>query len=302
MTKARLFRPDYPRDPWTALKYLLVWCAAVLAIAGGYRLYMDLRPGRDAAERAHAALVAHDHDTALRLYGEALAEPGLSASERLKLLDERAILRRRMGDLPGAIADRTAAIELMPRSGRFRSERASLHLDAGRPEAALADLEEAIRRDGADAWLLEGRGRARAALGDPEGAVADLTESIRLEPGRYSAFAGRADALRQAGRPREAVADYARALELGPPGDFLRWRILAGRGAALVELGEPDRAMADLDAAAAIATRSAVPLEWRGRAHEAAGRPDRAREDYRGALALDPGNRRAAERLRALGG
>ena len=93
---------------------------------------------------------------------------------------------------------------------------------------ALALCSEALEIDPTYADALWKRGQLYAAQGDWEAAIADYTAAIQADPSWPWFYYLRAQALTELGRAEEAQADLARALELDPV-DELRQQIEALR-------------------------------------------------------------------------
>jgi tetratricopeptide (TPR) repeat protein len=116
----------------------------------------------------------------------------------------RATRRAQGGDLAGAQADVTRALELAPGFPRALGLRGGLKAAAGDLAGARADLDAALAGpDPARGELLEVRGGIRLAAGDREGAARDWAEAI--------------DWLERAGDPRRAqpLRQRLRRLEAG---------------------------------------------------------------------------------------
>ena len=91
-----------------------------------------------------------------------------------------AMRSKRKGDLDGAIADYTKAIELKPD----------------------------------DAGAYNNRGNAKQTKGDLDGAIADYTKAIELKPDDAGAYCNRAAWRKAKGDLGGALADYNKAIEL----------------------------------------------------------------------------------------
>jgi tetratricopeptide (TPR) repeat protein len=138
----------------------------------------------------------------------ALAPPALRPSA----LHNRGTLRHRSGDLAGAEADLTRAIELDPGRVDARVNRAAARKDSGDLAGALADLELALEQlpPGGRAGALHVRGGVRALRDDFRGALADYDAALALEPDNVCFLISRANARYHLRDPL-ARADYRRA-------------------------------------------------------------------------------------------
>ncbi|MDI1443672.1 YbjN domain-containing protein [Polyangium sp. 6x1] len=132
-------------------------------------------------------------------------------------LNNRGNRKQEDGDLDGAIADFTKAVELAPEEHAPRYNRGNARSLAGDVHGAIDDYSKAIEiaPEFAPAW--QRRGLSKQRHGDLAGAIADLDESIRLAPDEPSAYGERA-ALRALRADFEgAVNDCERALAIASP-------------------------------------------------------------------------------------
>jgi Flp pilus assembly protein TadD len=132
-------------------------------------------------------------------------------------LTNRGTQRQEAGDLEGAIADFTAAIELAPRELAPRYNRGNALTLAGDLEGAFSDYTEALRISPEFAPAYQRRGLTRQRMGDLEGAMRDLDTALRLDPTAALAHGERAALRALIGDFDGAVSDALRALELAPP-------------------------------------------------------------------------------------
>jgi tetratricopeptide (TPR) repeat protein len=105
---------------------------------------------------------------------EILAEPNLSASAKAMTLVHRAWARGIMGSRVAAMADYNAADAAFPNSHVVLNERALLKLRQGNIDGALADYSAAIRAKPGEAYPLYGRGLVWRRKGQPAKAEADF--------------------------------------------------------------------------------------------------------------------------------
>jgi len=120
-------------------------------------------------------------------------------------------------------------------------------------------------------------------------AIADYDAAIRLTPDDWIALRGRCYAQAIFNRTAPAVADCDRALQLRPDDPSA----LSNRGFAYLRGHDYERAIADYDAAirrfAASEVGAAAAWFCRGVAKSQLGKRELAEQDFRQALALDPG-------------
>lgn len=138
------------------------------------------------------------------------ATPHSGPPQDSQALLQRGEIRRKQGDLDGAITDYTEALRLNPTSVAH-CNRGNLLLEKGDLDGAIADYTEAIRLNPTDKWPYNRRGFARLVQSDFDGAIADITEVIRLDPEDAMAYQNRAIARQNKGDLDGAVADYNEA-------------------------------------------------------------------------------------------
>jgi len=128
--------------------------------------------------------------------------------------DNRAQFKKATGDLSGALADYSHAIQIDSKyapayNGRGNIKRAKRDLDG-----ALADYNRAIELNGDNATAYYNRGLTKQTKGDLDGALADFNPAIKLDPKNASAYHSRGAARAMKDDLDGALADYNRAIEL----------------------------------------------------------------------------------------
>ncbi len=156
----------------------------------------------------------------------------------------RAIVLASKGDYDGAIADCTQAISISPRLAAAYGNRALAFQGKGDWDAAIRDCTVAIELNRMDASAYNNRGTAYARKGESERALADLRAAARLEPNQpaYRRNLGNAFLLRK--DFLHAIAEYGRAIALDPA-DASAY---SARAAACCAVGQYDQAWADVRA------------------------------------------------------
>jgi tetratricopeptide (TPR) repeat protein len=139
---------------------------------------------------------------------------GPGASQSVEAYN-RGVVKSQKGDVEGAIADYTTAIELNPRFVEAYNNRAGARYEKGEVDAAIVDYTKAIDLDSncESAWF--GRGFARGSMGDWDGAIADYSEAIDLKPTFNACFARGLILLYQF-KDVEAQQDFDQCLVLEP--------------------------------------------------------------------------------------
>ncbi|MBI4617708.1 MAG: tetratricopeptide repeat protein, partial [Planctomycetes bacterium] len=172
----------------------------------------------------------------------------------------RGVARRAQGDVAGAVADFTRAIELDPSFAAAYSNRGSARREQGDLAGAVADFTRAIELDPNFALAYDNRGKARYVQGDLAGAVSDYTRATELDPNYAGAYCNRGSARRDQGDLAGAVGDYTRAIELDP--NFAM--AYSSRGAARRAQGDLAGALADQSKAIELDPNLAAAYNNRG--------------------------------------
>jgi tetratricopeptide (TPR) repeat protein len=196
----------------------------------------------------------------------------------------RAGARAFNGDMNGAIADCTRAIELDPKSEPAVYKRGALKLQKGDYDGAIADLSRAIELSPNAADYYTDRGLAKLRKRDNDGAIVDFTRAIELDAKNAIAYRNRALAKNINGDADGAIADYNRAIGLDPKnaGAF------NSRGNIKKTKGDLDGAIADFTSAIELNSNLAIAYKNRGEAKRAKGDSDGASTDLKKATELDP--------------
>jgi tetratricopeptide (TPR) repeat protein/tRNA A-37 threonylcarbamoyl transferase component Bud32 len=220
-----------------------------------------------------------DDAAALAAYERAIAlDPGSWRS-----LNNRANLRKDLGDFAGAMADYDAALKLRPTDFAMMHNRALLKRDLGDLRGALADADRAVALDG-KATALRGRSTIRHAMGDLEGALADLRRALVLEPDSSNNHFFLADYWQDREDWPQALASYDRVLAINSSslGGLL------GRAFIHQVQGNLSAALADLDRALTIDGEYMSARRQRGNVRLLSGDLRGAREDFDRSIALRP--------------
>lgn len=174
----------------------------------------------------------------------------------------RGTIRMTTGDRPGALLDFTRSIELTPEVKGIEIvyvNRANLHWLDGKHRDAAVDIERALKLNPNFALAYNVRGRLKADAMDLDGARADFDRAILLEPKMMPAYVARAAVNLQAGRLQEAIGDY-KTLMWSLPNDA---DMVASHGIVRGMLGETGQGVDDLLKARTMNPRS-VSDEPRG--------------------------------------
>ena len=131
-------------------------------------------------------------------------------------LVNRGIEKGKEGDLDGAIADFTRAIELNPKDDAPYYNRAQAKWLKKDATGAVADYTRAIELGSTNPAAYNNRGNARAEKNDRDSAIADYTRAIELKPDYARAYYNRAVTKQAKGDATGAKADFKRAEKLDP--------------------------------------------------------------------------------------
>jgi tetratricopeptide (TPR) repeat protein len=131
-------------------------------------------------------------------------------------LVNRGIEKGKKGDLDGAIADFTRAIELTPKDDAPYYNRAQAKWLKKDRAGAIADYTRAIELGSKNPAAYNNRGNARAENNDRDGAIADYTRAIELKPDYARAYYNRAVVKKEKGDATGAAGDFKTAAKLDP--------------------------------------------------------------------------------------
>ncbi|MCI0464179.1 MAG: protein kinase [Gemmataceae bacterium] len=200
----RIANPSDPRTDWqSGLQAALRDFDQAIAVAPSADVHAErghllqrLQRGRDAVTafeaalqlrpdflevhrwRAGALLSLNDYRAAARSLDQYVAKGGAPEPD---VYHTRGLIRAKLEDYPGAIADYTQALALEP-DAATHAHRGWTYLANDAPRLALSDFQEAIRLQPESGDAHTGRGYARARLGQYREAVADAETALRLGP------------------------------------------------------------------------------------------------------------------------
>ncbi len=210
--------------------------------------------------------------------------PSPAALTNARELGERAEKECDSGELDGAIADATRAIELDPGLAVAWRNRGIARGKKGDFDGEIADETSAIALDPTlpTAWCARGAGRGKK--GDTAGMIEDQTRAIELSPGFAVAWANRGQARGSTGDLAGEIEDETRAIELAPR-FAAAW---SNRGIARGARGDLEGAIADTTRAIELEPGSAAAWCNRGSARQRKNDYEGAISDYERYLELAP--------------
>jgi Flp pilus assembly protein TadD len=206
-----------------------------------------------------------------------------SPAVRAEAFVARAASEMASGNIEGAIADDTAALNLTPKNTDALTGRAEAEMSRD-PSAAEVDLTVALARNGSLAHAYLERSVLRLKRGDTAATIADLTQARRLAPNDTEILTHLGAADLRANRNGEAVDVFTAILRLHPDDAAA----LHGRATAYGRLGNLTAASADFSAILAAAPDDREALMGRGVAALQAGRAAEAIGDFTRVVAKNP--------------
>ena len=148
--------------------------------------------------------------------GESASSASPADNESVDDLVNGGIEKGKEGNLDGAIADFTRAMELNPKDDAPYYNRAQAKWLKKDAAGAIADYTRAIELGSQNPAAYNNRGNARAENNDRDGAIADYTRAIELKPDYARAYYNRAVAKQAKGDVTGAKADFKTAEKLDP--------------------------------------------------------------------------------------
>lgn len=184
----------------------------------------------------------------------------------------RGVARQKKGDLDGALADFSQAIELNPQDSTAYNNRGLAQMAKGDLDSALADYDRALQISPRNFQIRTSRGIARQRNGDLDGAIADYDIAIKLWKTYVPAYRNRANVKMAKKDFDGALADYNFLLAINPKDASAYYN----RSLIATAKGDPDAARANFNRAIKLDpkyARNSPPPVNKGNV-ESAGTPD----------------------------
>lgn len=149
---------------------------------------------------------------------EALAdfEAAVEAGGTWRAIHNRGVSYAALGRVSEAMSDLALAIELNPQYPNAYFNRAELKYKQGDYPGAVADYTIALKLGPADSAILNGRGHALYRMERFGEALRDYGEAIKADPENVAAIINRGDTYSDLGQYAEAAKDYRAAVRLAP--------------------------------------------------------------------------------------
>ncbi len=152
--------------------------------------------------------------------GETLWTHAIAQNDRSVLsFRNRAIYRRDLKQVQGALEDCTSAINLDSTDSEIYNTRAKLYFDLGGEEnlkKAVADYDKAIQYDTTTSDFYSNRGAAHIQLGHTELGMYDLNKGLEINPKNAVNYRNRYLMYREMGDYDKAIKDVKSYLKLRP--------------------------------------------------------------------------------------
>jgi len=189
---------------------------AKVKISFSYLVAMQIKEETNAAKSALPAPANGEGSGGQSAAAESSSPASPANEQSVEELVNRGIEKGKEGDLDGAIAEFTRAIELNPKDDAPYYNRAQAKWLKKDGAGAIADYTRAIELGSTNPAAYNNRGNARAENNDRDGAIADYTRAIELNPNYARAYYNRAVTKQAKGDAAGAAADFKHAQELDP--------------------------------------------------------------------------------------
>jgi tetratricopeptide (TPR) repeat protein len=205
----------------------------------------------------------------------------LARIEQAKQAYDLGVTNEAKGDLAGAMAEYSKAIELNPGLAEAYYHRGTMRQTKGDLDGAVADYNKDIEIAPNDSQAYYHRGNADAGKGNWDGAIADFTKFIEIAPNNEAAvYFNRGNAEARKGYLQAAIVDYTHYVQLKP--DYAN--AYCNRGKVEEANGDLGAALADYNKAVELDPKLADP-KWQQRLTEETNQQKSAQKAQRRELA-----------------
>ena len=165
------------------LKFALALGAVGVVASAAPSQAVTIVIGGGLATECYATAEYGDAFTAYDICTRALSNQALSVRDRAATYVNRSVIRLRVRDFSGAVADCEQSIQRWPQLSEPYVNRGAALINMERPQEALKDLDLAINMGLEKVHLAYyNRGLAKEKLNDARGAYADYRKAVEIEP------------------------------------------------------------------------------------------------------------------------
>ena len=207
-------------------------------------------------------------------------------SPRAESFYRSGITKRASGDLDGAIADYTKAIEISPQYAAAYVNRGVARKTKGDLDGAIADYDKALSMNPRLKEAYNNRGLVLQLKGLLDEAIADFDQALAMDPHYAGAHYNRASAARAKGDLKTAIVELTRAIE-STDNDHLS-ETYNNRGTVRKEAGDIVGSIGDFDRAIEIDAKNIFAHVNRGYALTLLGKDREAQREFHQVLKLNP--------------
>jgi tetratricopeptide (TPR) repeat protein len=166
-----------------ALKLALALGAVGIVATTSQSQAVTIVIGGGLATECYATAEYGDAFTAFDICTRALSNQALSVRDRAATYVNRSVIRLRVRDFSGAIADVDQSIQRWPQLSEPYVNRGAALINLDRPQEALVELDKAINMGLEKLHLAHyNRGLAKEKMNDARGAYADYRRALELDP------------------------------------------------------------------------------------------------------------------------
>jgi tetratricopeptide (TPR) repeat protein len=229
-----------------------------------------------------AAVLGADNqnDQAFQLIESALQ----SKPDYAEAFASRALLKLRVNDLAGALADAEKALSIKPAMGQLWGMVGSLRHQLKNLPGAIEALEKAVEYEPDNVGHLVNLGELKRQTGALGNAIDLLEKAAAIAPSNSSVWVNLGTALQESNRISEAQAAYMKALEILPE----QAEVASNLGVLAKDEGNWEEALYHFDQALMYRPASPVILTNRAAVLNALGQYDEAEQAARHAIELEP--------------
>ncbi len=243
-------------------------------------------------KKAGDYLKAEDYTNAIADYKEAsVYDSGMDLKKQLgDAFYKRGLTSmKQKGQVPMAISDFNAVIELDPTYKDALISRGSAYIDQGEYDKALSDLDKVIETDQVNKLAYFSHGRAQWGKGQYDAAITDLSKAIEIDKDYTDALSWRASIYNKyLMEYYKAVDDYSTIIKATSEKDSI-WITAVNNRAVIYsgKLDQPAKAAEDYSTIIRLQPNNALTYYNRGWAYYSTRRYQESLADFQKYLAID---------------